>query len=126
MALFPLLIDNKLHMDLLLQQTLCMLFSTVLRLTANVGWKPCLSTDFVVDALPLKSYLSGIFLEFEGPRKGGFSKEGFVENPAPRPREHKTPKEIGPSSACGTQSSTAKRGVHIRRNPLQKKPFLGS
>ena len=33
------------------------------------------------------------------------------------------PKDIGPSSTFGTQSSTAKRGIRICRNPLLKNPF---
>ena len=40
------------------------------------------------------------------------------------PRKQKIPKDIGHSSTCGFQSATANRGVHLCKNPLQKKPFL--
>ena len=38
-------------------------------------------------------------------------------------KEQKVPKDIGPSSAFGTQSATAKRGVYFCKNPLLKKPL---
>ena len=40
-----------------------------------------------------------------------------------RPRKQKAMKDIGPRSAFGTQSATAKRGVHFFKNPLAKTPF---
>ena len=48
---------------------------------------------------------------------------GFV----PRPRKQKIPKDIGPSSAFGTQCATAKRGVHFFKKHPSKNPLsLGS
>ena len=59
---------------------------------------------------------------YQEPRKGGFSKGGFcrVERHA---QGDKNNKDIGPSRTFGTQSATAKRGVHSCKTPLLKTPF---
>ena len=62
------------------------------------------------------------------PRKGGFSKGGFCRIQCHAQGNKRIPKDIGgPSSTFGTQSATAKRGVHSYKNPPSKKPlFLAS
>ena len=54
------------------------------------------------------------------PRQGGFSKGGFCRVQCHAEENKKIPKDIGPSSTCGTSSTTAKRGVHFCKNPLAK------
>ena len=39
------------------------------------------------------------------------------------PKEPKIVKDIGPSTTCGTRSTTAKRRIHSYKNPLLKTPF---
>ena len=58
-----------------------------------------------------------------GPRKGGFSKGVFYAELSVTPKETKIPKEIGPSSAFGTQSAIGKRGLYSCKSPLLKSPF---
>ena len=56
--------------------------------------------------------------------KGGFRKGGFCRIQCYAQEKQKLPKDIGSFSALGTQSTTAKRGIHSCKNPLQKKPFF--
>ena len=59
------------------------------------------------------------------PRKKGFERRGFLQNPVSRPRKQNMSK-VGPSSTFGTQSATATRGVHFCRSPLLRTPFSWS
>ena len=55
------------------------------------------------------------------------AKRGFLQHPVSRPTKQKLPKDIGPSSTFGTQTTAAKRGVHsCKKNLILKKPCLGS
>ena len=58
---------------------------------------------------------------FRSQEEGGFSKGGFCRVQC-HDQGDKKPNDIGPSSTCGTQSATAKRGVHFAKPPL-KTPF---
>ena len=49
--------------------------------------------------------------------KGGLAK-GVSAEPSVTPKHAKIIKDIGPSSSFGTQSTTAKRGVHFCKNPF--------
>ena len=59
---------------------------------------------------------------FRNQEKGVLAK-GFSAESSVTPKETKNTRGIGPSSAFGTHSATAKRGVHFRKNPLQKTLF---
>ena len=60
------------------------------------------------------------------PRKGGVSQRGFLKSSASRLRKKRMINDIGSSSTVGTQSATAKRGVHLYKTPLARTPFPGS
>ena len=57
--------------------------------------------------------------DFRNQEKGVLAKGVSVEFSV-AVKETKLPKDIGPSSTFGTQSATAKRGVHFAQNPLKK------
>ena len=63
------------------------------------------------------------FTKNQEPRKGGFSKGGFCRVQCHAQGDKNYPGGIGPSSTVGTQSATAKSGVHFCKNPLLKTPL---
>ena len=72
---------------------------------------------------PLVQRIIVFFQEPSESRKGGFSTGGLCRV-CVTPKETKNTKDIRPSSTFGTQSATAKKGVHFGKNPLLKPPLF--
>ena len=69
----------------------------------------------------------GVFLLTVRNQEKGVLAKGVsarVEHHALKKCNAKYRKDIGPSSAFGNQSATAKRGVHLCKNPLLKTPLF--
>ena len=60
---------------------------------------------------------------FQEPRKGGFSKGGFLQETGVTPKKPKLCQGIWTSNTFGTQSATVTRGVYVCKTPLLKTPF---
>ena len=63
---------------------------------------------------------------YSGAKEKGVLAKGVSVESCVTAKERKILKDNGRSSTFGTQSATAKRGVHFVKAPFQKPPFLGS
>ena len=103
------------------------------------GWGHRSVSEFSLSASKQRLKTCHVTREPEGPKPRkiqsirnqdkGVSAKGSLQNAVSRPRQQKIPKDIGPSSSFGTQSATAKRGVHLSRfvqRSLLNKTFPGS
>ena len=75
--------------------------------------------------LPIINHFSDSFIwKCSGTKQSGVLAKVFLQSPVSRPRKQKMIREIGPRRTFGTQSATAKRGVHFAKNPSKKTLFL--